>query len=84
MQYSHFFVIPASVIMMFLVMYNAIDFIIYAHVENNLNQKGMHPQRYTPFNLHAHAGSHPEGGCDGGEYGNYDVQDFTPKFFFHF
>ena len=33
--------------------------------------------------LHAHARGHPESGCDGGQYGDYDVQDFTPKFFFH-
>jgi len=34
--------------------------------------------------LHAHAGGHPEGGGDGGKYGNYDVQDFAPDFFVHF
>ena len=33
--------------------------------------------------LHAHARGHPEGGCDGGQYGDYDVQDFTPEVFFH-
>ena len=33
--------------------------------------------------LHAHAGSHPEGGGNGGQYGNYDVQDFTPDFLAH-
>jgi hypothetical protein len=26
-----------------------------------------------------HAARHPEGGCDGSEYGDKDVQDFTPK-----
>ena len=35
------------------------------------------------FGLHAHARSHPEGGGDGGEYGNYDVQDFTPDVLAH-
>ena len=30
------------------------------------------------FVLHAHARSHPEGGGDGGKYGDYDVQDFSP------
>ena len=34
--------------------------------------------------LHAHAGGHPEGGCDGGEYGDYDVKDLAPGFFCHF
>ena len=34
--------------------------------------------------LHAHARSHPEGGGDGGKYGNHDVQDFAPDFFVHF
>ena len=33
--------------------------------------------------LHAHAGGHPEGGGNGGQHGNYDVQDFAPEFFFH-
>ena len=33
--------------------------------------------------LHAHAGSHSEGGGDGGEYGNHDVQDLAPDFFVH-
>ena len=31
--------------------------------------------------LHAHARGHSESGGDGGEHGNYDVQDFTPDFF---
>ena len=26
---------------------------------------------------------HPEGGGNGGEYGDYDVQDFAPKVFVH-
>ena len=34
--------------------------------------------------LLAHARSHPEGGGDGGQYGDYDVQDFAPEVFFHF
>ena len=35
--------------------------------------------------LHAHAGCHPEGGGDGGKYGDHDVQDLAPDFFvFHF
>ena len=33
--------------------------------------------------LSAHARCHPEGGCNGGEYGDYDVQDFTPDFLAH-
>ena len=33
--------------------------------------------------LHAHARGHPEGGGDGGQYGDYDVQDFTPDFLAH-
>ena len=28
--------------------------------------------------LHAHTRSHPEGGGDGGEYGDDDVDDFSP------
>jgi len=28
--------------------------------------------------LHAHTRSHPEGGGDGGEYGDDDVEDFSP------
>jgi hypothetical protein len=32
----------------------------------------------------AYARSHPEGGGNGGEYGDDDVEDFTPKgFVFH-
>ena len=34
--------------------------------------------------LHSHARGHPEGGGDGGEYGDGDVQDFAPDFFVHF
>ena len=34
------------------------------------------------FLLHAHARGHPEGGGDGGQYSNDDVQNFAPKFFF--
>jgi hypothetical protein len=30
------------------------------------------------FVLHAHARSHPEGGGDGGKYGDQNVQDFSP------
>ena len=30
-----------------------------------------------------HARGHPEGGGNGGEYGDYDVQDFAPKVFVH-
>ena len=33
--------------------------------------------------LDAHARSHPEGGNDGGEYSNDDVQDLAPNFFAH-
>ena len=33
--------------------------------------------------LYTDAGGHSEGGGDGGEYGDDDVQDFAPKFFFH-
>ena len=33
--------------------------------------------------LHANAGGHPEGGGDGGEYGDYDVKDLAPGFFCH-
>ena len=36
------------------------------------------------FFLPAHAGSHSEGGGDGGEYGNHDVQDLAPECFVHF
>ena len=35
------------------------------------------------FCLHTHAGSHPEGGGNGGKYGNHDVQDLAPDFFVH-
>jgi len=32
-----------------------------------------------------HAGSHSESGGDGGQYGDYDVQDFSPEVLvFHF
>ena len=34
------------------------------------------------FLLHAHARGHSEGGGDGGEHGDHDVQDLAPKFFF--
>ena len=44
----------------------------------------MHFSKVHPFLLlHAHARGHPEGGCDGGQYGDYDVQDFTPDFLAH-
>ena len=35
---------------------------------------------HTPFSfpLIAYAGSHPEGGGDGGEYGDQNVQDLAP------
>ena len=33
--------------------------------------------------LHAHARGHPKGGCDGGKYGDHDVQDFAPDVFVH-
>ena len=36
------------------------------------------------FLLHAHARGHPEGGGDGGQHGNDDVQNFAPNVFFHF
>ena len=36
-----------------------------------------------PFS-HPHAARHPEGSSDGGQYSDYDVQDFAPKtFVFH-
>ena len=34
--------------------------------------------------LYTYAGSHAEGGGDGGEYGDYDVKDLAPSFFCHF
>ena len=38
----------------------------------------------TGYVLCLHARAHSEGGGNGGEHGDYDVQDFTPKFFvFH-
>ena len=43
-----------------------------------------HTQKVHPsIHLHAHAGSHPEGGGDGGKNGNQYVQDFAPSIFFH-
>ena len=49
------------------------------------NKKRDTLQKCIPFfHLHAHAGSHPEGGGDGGKYGNHDVQDLAPDFFVHF
>ena len=43
----------------------------------------MHYESTSTFFLllHAHARGHSESGGDGGEHGNYDVQDFTPDFF---
>ena len=35
------------------------------------------------FFLHSYAGGYTEGSGDGGEYGDDDVKDFAPKFFFH-
>ena len=49
-------------------------------------RKGTHSKKCIPFfHLHAHAGSHPEGGGDGGKYGDNDVQDLAPDVLvFHF
>ena len=42
-------------------------------------KKGHTPKNASPFfHLHAHAGSHTEGGGDGGKYGDQNVQDFAP------
>ena len=66
------------------------------HNTFNVGVLGSSPKRITKekesyesnslflFWLHTHARSHPEGGGDGGKYGNYDVQDFAPNFFVHF
>ena len=33
--------------------------------------------------LYSYAGGHTESSGDGGQYGDDDVEDFAPKFFFH-
>ena len=38
-----------------------------------------HREFFVRVLLHTHARSHSEGGCDGGEHGDDDVQDFAPK-----
>ena len=49
-------------------------------------EKGHTPKSASPFfHLHAHTGSHPEGGGDSGKYGDQNVQDFSPDVLvFHF
>ena len=38
----------------------------------------------SPSFLYSHAGSHTKSGCDGGQYRDKDVEDFTPEcFVFH-
>ena len=40
---------------------------------------------WSPFLLlHAHARCHPEGGGNGGQHSNDDVQNLAPNFFVHF
>ena len=42
------------------------------------------PVTGMPF-LHAYAGGYSKGGGNGGEYGDYDVEDFSPDaLVFHF
>ena len=54
-------------------------------ITHELKQKSPRPSRDMVifFCLHAHAGSHSEGGGDGGKYGNHDVQDLAPDCFVH-
>ena len=43
----------------------------------------MRLKTHPLFCLHAHARGHPEGGCDGGKHGDYDVQDLAPDVLAH-
>ena len=50
----------------------------------SVKEEPLHPiWEVAVLLLHAHARGHPEGGGNGGQHGNDDVQDFAPKFFFH-
>ena len=56
---------------------------IKALLQSDEIQKGIQKQTDAlSVTLHSHARGSAQGGGDGGEYRNHEVQDFLPKFFF--
>ena len=47
-------------------------------IANVTKEERASVKKCSLFVLHAHARSHPEGGGDGGKYGDQNVQDFSP------